>query len=272
MLKHFLVWLKVPIVDVSHDEIKEYIEFLLDRRLSAKTINCHLNVIRRFCHYLKEEEGLPVVDPVKRGSALRLPNPLPKHLRDEEVDAFLEVINKPRDQAMFMVMLRCGLRVEEVANLSIDAIDYRNSRLFVFMGKGKKDRVVFISSSAADALAIYLEMRPCVKSRKVFLVEKGTFKGQPISVRGIQKRIEYYSKKSGVSVSCHNLRHTMATQLLNADAPLVSIQDLLGHSKIKTTQRYCRVSNVKMQKDYYTAMAMIEKKSRKEPANKERLH
>jgi integrase len=82
-------------------------------------------------------------------------------------------------------------------------------------------------------------------------------KGQPISVRGIQKRIEYYARKSGVTVSCHSLRHTMATQLLNADAPLSSIQDLLGHRHITTTQRYCRVANLKVQRDYYHAMEVV---------------
>ena len=82
-------------------------------------------------------------------------------------------------------------------------------------------------------------------------------KGLPISVRGIQKRIEYYARKSDVAASCHSLRHTMATQLLNADAPLSSIQDLLGHSHITTTQRYCRVANLKVQRDYHRAMEVV---------------
>ena len=91
----------------------------------------------------------------------------------------------------------------------------------------------------------------------MFLVQKGSLRGKPISVRGIQKRIEYYAKKTQIQVSCHQLRHTMATQLLNADADLVTIQDLLGHSKITTTQRYCRVSNLKVQRDYYKAINVV---------------
>ena len=82
-------------------------------------------------------------------------------------------------------------------------------------------------------------------------------RGKPLSVRGIQKRIEYYSKKIGLNVSCHQLRHTMATQLLNADADLATIQDLLGHGQITTTQRYCRVANLKVQRDYYKAMQIV---------------
>ena len=69
--------------------------------------------------------------------------------------------------------------------------------------------------------------------------------------------MEYYAKKSGLKVCCHQLRHTMATDLLNADADLVTIQDLLGHTRIKTTQRYCSVSNLKVQRDYYKAITLV---------------
>jgi site-specific recombinase XerC len=79
----------------------------------------------------------------------------------------------------------------------------------------------------------------------------------PVSVRAIQKRMEHYARKAGLKVSCHQLRHTMATQLLNADADLVTIQDLLGHSRIKTTQRYCQVSNLKVQRDYQKAITQV---------------
>jgi hypothetical protein len=82
-------------------------------------------------------------------------------------------------------------------------------------------------------------------------------RGNPLSVREIQKRMEYYARKSGLNVSCHRLRHTMATQLLNADADLATIQDLLGHGQITTTQRYCRVANLKVQRDYYKAMKVV---------------
>jgi site-specific recombinase XerD len=78
-----------------------------------------------------------------------------------------------------------------------------------------------------------------------------------LSRHGIQKRIEYYATKSGLNVSCHQLRPTMATQLLNADADLATMQDLLGHGQITTTQRYCRVSNLKVQRDYYKAIEVV---------------
>ena len=256
-LKHFVLWLDEPIEEVTNKKILQYIDHLLDRELQPKTINCHLDSIRGFYSYLRDEEELNITNPVKRGYALRLSRPLPKHLRDDEIPKLFEGISKARDRAIFMVMLRCGLRVEEVANLTLKAIDHKRKRVYVHQGKGGKDRVVYISHDAYRALLNYLKVRPRSRSKHLFLVEKGTHMGKPISVRGIQKRLEYYARKVGLKISCHDLRHTMATQMLNADADLVTIQDLLGHTRIKTTQRYCRVSNLKVERDYFKAMEII---------------
>ena len=163
-----------------------------------------------------------------------------------------------RDQALFTLMLRCGLRVEEVAHLSLGNIDMKRRTLLIQDGKGAKDRMVYLSQDALRALTEYLRVRrPGPKVKQVFLVDKGPLTGQPLSIRGIQKRMEYYARQAQLSISCHHLRHTMATQMLNADADLSTIQDLLGHSSIRTTQRYCRVSNLKVQRDYYKAMEVI---------------
>jgi site-specific recombinase XerD len=207
--------------------------------------------------YLIEDKVMPLANPVKKKYRLRLPRPLPKHLRDAQVEALFKEINDTRDRAVFMLMLRCGLRVEEVARLTADAIEYRSRQLYVFNGKGSKDRVVYLSEDALSALKTYMQKRRWSKEKRVFLVQKGPLRGKPISVRGIQKRIEYYTHKAGIEASCHHLRHTMATQLLNADADLVTIQDLLGHSRITTTQCYCRVSNLKVQRDYYKAIKVV---------------
>ena len=264
-LQRFFTWLPVPLEAARRDNVKWYIDFLLQHQLSAQTINGHLVVIRMFYDFLKEEGDIKVDNPVVKGLLLRVAKPLPRHLRDVDIPRFFEVVTRSRDQAIFMLMLRCGLRVEEVADLTLDAIDYQRNRILVKSGKGGKDRVVFISNHATDALAAYLRIRLHTNEQKVFLVEKGPHKGKPISVRGIQKRIEYYSKKSGIAVSCHQLRHTMATQLLNADADLVTIQYLLGHTRIKTTMRYCHLSNMKAQRDYYKAVDRIIEKSKSVP-------
>jgi site-specific recombinase XerD len=257
ILGHFNAWLQIPVELVTSKETDAYMDHLLRRRKKPKTINCHFGCIHAFYDYLIEDEGIPLTNPVKKNYRLRLPRPLPKHLRDEQVAALLKAINDIRDRAMFMLMLRCGLRVEEVARLTTDAIEYRSKQLYVFNGKGSKDRVVYLSEDAKSAIDEYMKKRRWSKDKRVFLVQKGPLRGKPISVRGIQKRIEHYAQRAGIEVSCHHLRHTMATQLLNADADLVTIQDLLGHSRITTTQCYCRVSNLKVQRDYYKAINVV---------------
>jgi site-specific recombinase XerD len=245
-LKHFVLWLDAPIEQVTHKKVLAYIDLLLDKGLAPKTINCHLDSIRGFYEYLISEEALRVTNPVKQGYALRLGRPLPRYLRDEELTLLFNTVTKLRDRAIFMLMLRCGLRVEEVAQLTLGALDLKRKKILVRNGKGRKDRVVYLSNDSLEVLMRYLTLRPSSRAKGIFLVEKGTFKGRVLSVRGIQKRMEYYARKTGLKVSCHQLRHTMATQLLNADADLVTIQELLGHSRIKTTERYCRVSNLKV--------------------------
>jgi site-specific recombinase XerD len=257
MLKHFVVWLDVPLEEATCGKVLSYIDWLLSRRLSPKTINCHLACISGFYQYLHYEQDIEVKNPVKSGYSLRMPKPLPRYVKDEHLKELFELIKTRRDRAMFMVMLRCGLRVEEVAHLQLSAIDLRRRQIMVHNGKGGKDRVVYISDDARNALVEYLKVRPACKAKKIFLVEKGPCRGKPISVRGIQKRMEYYAGKTGLKICCHQLRHTMATQLLNADAELTTIQDLLGHNWVTTTQRYCKVSNLKVQRDYYKAIEIV---------------
>jgi site-specific recombinase XerD len=255
ILDQFIRWLTVPLSEVTRKEIGAYVDHLLRKRRTPKTITCHLQTIRLFFDYLLNEEGRSILNPVTRIS-LRLPKPLPRHLKDDQVRRLFDGITDLRDRAMFMLMLRCGLRVQEVAELTVDAVEYQRRQIFVFHGKGAKDRVVYMSEDARSALSAYLAKRSS-KARELFLVQKGPMRGKPLSVRGIQKRIEYYARESGLNVSCHRLRHTMATQLLNADADLATIQDLLGHGQITTTQRYCRVANLKVQRDYYKAMEVV---------------
>jgi site-specific recombinase XerD len=255
ILDQFIRWLTVPLSEVTRNEIGAYVDHLLRKRRRPKTITCHLQTLRLFFDDLVNEEGRSMPNPVTR-IALRLPKPLPRHLQDGQVTRLFAVITDLRDRALFMVMLRCGLRVQEVAGLTVDAIDFGRRQIFVSNGKGAKDRIVYVSEDARSALLAYLARRSS-KAGGLFLVQKGSMKGKPLSVRGIQKRIEYYGRKSGLEVSCHRLRHTMATQLLNADADLATIQDLLGHGQITTTQRYCRVANLKVQRDYYKAMKVV---------------
>ena len=256
-LKLFVIWLDVPIEETTYRKIIAYMDYLLGKRLKPKTINCYLNSVCQFYHYLAEEEEVPIVNPVKKPNIMKLPRGLPKHLKEEQIKILFENLKGPRDRAMFMMMLRCGLRVEEVAHLSLGSIDLKRRILFIQGGKGAKDRVVYISNDALTALLEYLRVRATNTVKKVFLVEKGPLTGQSISIRGIQKRMEYYARRTNLKISCHHLRHTMATQMLNADTDLSTIQDLLGHNSIRTTQRYCRISNPKVRRDYFKAMEVI---------------
>lgn len=256
-LKQFFCWVAVPVESTTVKDVKMYIDSMLEAGLAPRTINCHLSSIRRYYDYLKDEENICIDNPVVTGLLLRESHPLPRYLPDRDVESFLGCVASKRDMAIFMLMLRCGLRVQEVANLTLDVIDYRRSQILIKAGKGAKDRMVFISNDAGVALANYLRKRMGTRERRIFLAEKGRCRGMPISVRAIQKRVEMYARLSGIPVTCHRLRHTMATQLLNANADLVSIQEILGHSKIKTTQRYSKLSNLKAQRDYFQAMELV---------------
>jgi len=261
IIKQYVIWLDVPLEQATVEKVDAYIDYLHRKRLHPASINLYLVIIRVFYDYLRYEERVDLTNPVKHNRRLRVPKPLPRSLRDQEVEKLFGVIKNKRDIAMFKLMLRCGLRVEEVSNLSLGDLDLKKRRIIVQQGKGGKGRVVYISDDAHDALVAYLKIRSHYRVKKVFLVEKGTYKGQPISVRGVQKRIEYYAKKTGLKVSCHRLRHTMACQLLNAEAEVETIQDLLGHNWITTTQQYCRVSNLKVQRDYFKAMRNVLQRS-----------
>jgi site-specific recombinase XerD len=121
--------------------------------------------------------------------------------------------------------------------------------------------IVYFSNDTYEAVKDYLKIRPSTRVKRLFLVEKGLHKGKPLSIRGIQHRFKYYARKTGVNLTCHRLRHTMATQLLNADAMLVSVQELLGHNSIISTQRYCKVSNEKVRRDYCKALELVMRQS-----------
>jgi site-specific recombinase XerD len=174
-LKHFVLWLEVPIEKAGNKQVLTYIDRMLDRRLAPKTINCHLNSIRRFYDYLRDEELINIPNPVKTGYALKLPKPLPKYLKTSEVTRLLDAVSNRRDRAMFLLMLRCGLRVEEVANLTFPALDLDRKSLMVINGKGGKDRMVYISADACQALAKYLKIRLRSRCKQIFLLKFNSY-------------------------------------------------------------------------------------------------
>ncbi len=194
-IKRFFSWLDFQIDTVTSEDVYEYLGYLHNRRLKAKSINSILNSLRKFYDFLYYEEKIKILNPVKPEYRQREPKPIPRFLKDEEIEMLVTSIKSRRDRAMCMLMLRCGLRVGEVAKLTLRNIDFECRRIFVLNGKGPKDRIVYFSNDTYKAIQDYLKVRPSTRVQRLFLVEKGLYKGQPISLRGIQKRIEYYAKK-----------------------------------------------------------------------------
>lgn len=242
---------------VTPADVERYIEQQQARGLSPATINRRLCALRRLYVYLREERAYDLVLPVRLTHYLKKDRPLPRPLKDEEVQCLLAVIHDLRDRAIVTLILRAGLRVQEVSNLELDDLDPIRQRLVVRRGKGGKDRHVYLSEDAVSALKAYLHRRADDCCPRLFLVQKGIHEGQGISVRGVQKRLEYYGRKAGVQVSSHRLRHTFATNLLEGGSDIVTVQELLGHAQVTTTQRYTRVSNQKVRNDYFKGMEKI---------------
>jgi len=110
--------------------------------------------------------------------------------------------------------------VEEVANLTMGVIDVNRRTILVEDGKGGKDRIVYMSNDVLQSLLSFLKVRPASRARKIFLSEKGESKGQPISIRGIQRRMERYTRKAKIKLSCHHLRHAWPHATLHRVTPL----------------------------------------------------
>jgi len=248
---------RISLEAITRRDVEAFIEREQDRGIKITTIRTRLVSVQAFLRYLLEE-GIVSAELFSRRIRLQLPERLPRAMDPDDLRKLLSVIEDIRDRAMILVLLRTGLRIGELLNTQMADVHLKERKIEIDEGeKNRLGRVVYLSDDALSALEAYMQKRKWAKEKRVFLVQKGPQRGKPISVRGIQKRIEHYSQRAEIRVSCHHLRHTMATQLLNADADLVTIQDLLGHSLITTTQCYCRVSNLKVQRDYYKAIKVV---------------
>ena len=138
VIKQFVIWLNVPLEHADVDKIEQYIDHLHQKRMQPASINLYLAIIRVFYNYLRYEEKVELLNPVKANCRLHVPRPLPRAMREDQVDRFFEVIKTRRDWAMFRLMLRCGLRVEEVAHLSLGDIDLKQRRIMVVDGKAAR--------------------------------------------------------------------------------------------------------------------------------------
>jgi len=207
-----------------------------------------------------EEQSL-ASHPIKPSYFLRRGRPLPKHLAQAQVRILFARTTHPMNRALGLLMLRCGLRVSDVTRLRLGDIDWAQQSLRIAQGTGRKDRIVSLAAAALTALRTCLAMRPVVvPDGLVFWNQKRPHRA--LSSKGMQKKIERYAKAAGVQASCHSLRHTFASDLLEAGAEVISIKELLGHASIASSERYAKLSNQRVKQVYQQTIRKVMAKTR----------
>lgn len=258
----FLRWFGRPLREAQRTDIDRFIVWQQTLGRARATINRRLVALRMWFEFLADrahDDGQTgMVNPVHpRRHYLRPAEPLPRDLTDEQLHRLLAVITWPRDRALVLLMVRAGLRVGEVQRLQlIDCLFAQHarqrSRLRVF-GKGRRERMVYLATDAEAALLDWLALRQPSASPHVFLNRWG----QPLSITGIQLKVTAYGRRAGVQVSCHRLRHTFARQLIEVGTPVSTVQRLLGHQSLRSTQRYLSLADPIVHRDYDAAMARL---------------
>ncbi len=227
--------------------LREWLGGLYSLNLSVVTIRRKIACIRSFFKYLMREKLL-TVNPSRQLRTPKAPRPLPKVMTEEQTGKLIDgvaadTLDRPcpkRDLAIFEILYGCGIRVSELCGMNLEDIDHAERWLRV-RGKGKKERQVPYGSKAAAALEGYLIVRePKHVESAVFLGSRG----ERINDRVVRGIVKFYSRmlSGDDSLHPHSLRHAYATHLLNDGADLRAIQELLGHSRLTTTQRYTHMS------------------------------
>src|SRR6266581_8306821 len=251
----FFTVVAVPLAQVSFREVDQFVEHQHQHGRAWATMNRRLNALKHFFDFCLEQQYVGG-NPVKPSHCVRRGRPLPKALSREHVQRLFAQIAHPMDRALFLVMLRCGLRVSEVAQLKLEQIDWEQQALHIIQGKGRKDRRVYMSPDLVTSLHDCLAQHPGDPAQgSVFWNRKRV--QQPLSIKAIQKKMERYAKAAGVTASCHSLRHTFASNLLEHGAEVVTIRDFLGHSQISSSERYAKISSQKIKQEYMRTMQKI---------------
>jgi integrase/recombinase XerD len=233
--------------DVGATELREYVYQLKDRGLQSSSIRRSVSAVRTYFGYLLAE-GVVVADPTDRVELPRAWRRLPGVLSREEVASILDAPDPGdrlfwRDKALLEFAYASGARVGEVMALKVRDVDLQEG-LALVLGKGSKERLVPVGRAALQALIVYLrEIRPALAGNRaegiVFLNARGT----PLSRMGVWKILRRHVERAGIRkrVTPHTLRHSFATHLLEGGADLASVQEMLGHADISTTQIYTHV-------------------------------
>ena len=241
-------------LDISYNNLLNYLKYLDDNKYEVSSVARKIVSIKAFHKYLSE--NYKVIDISTKINTPRFYRKLPNILTIEEVDNLLDIkLDTPfdyRNKAMLELMYSSGLRVSELINLDLSDIDLNNNYVRCF-GKGSKERIVPIGEYSSKYLSIYInEYRDSMKkgyyTEKVFLNNHG----KEMTRQGFFKIIKKIAKDKDINknITPHMLRHSFATHLLNNGADLRTIQEMLGHSSISTTQIYTNVTNDILKENY----------------------
>jgi len=231
-------------------------------------VNVQIRLLHSFLLFL-QEEGYTVPQSLLRIPTLKQPDPLPRYLTDDQVKVLRDEIERCvreakltshrrqalLDRAAFYLLWQGGMRLGEVEELRLEDLDLPGRRLSVRNGKGLKDRTIYLTESVMLALEEYLSMRGEGSGDHVFL-----YRNAPLSKDLIRSRFKTIGKRVGVKIYPHRLRHTCATQLLNAGCRITSIQAFLGHRDLGTTMIYARAHDQNVAEDYFAAMQRVEQR------------
>lgn len=244
-----------PVQEVSVQHVDQFITHQSELGFKPATINRRLAALTALYAFLAPDDENLVCPVLPRRHHLREPQRLPRPVEETGLQQFFAVIDNPRDRAMFTLMLRCGLRIAEVAEIQLSDLYLQEDwpRLLV-RGKGSRQRSVYLSAQAQRTLRDYLLVRPAAQSEYLFL----SYQLDGLSTTAIHKRMMHYRELAGLHITCHQLRHCFANDLLNADVPVTSIQKLMGHRWIDTTQVYVQANDRQVKSDYFAASQKIE--------------
>ena len=244
---------------ITKDEIRTYLKYLDELKYSKTTISRILSTLRHFYQYLMIEK-IVSVNMFKLIKNPKKDKKLPNFLQSDELQTIFGSIDIEtplgiRNRLIVELLYASGLRVSELSNLTIDKINISTKEIRV-LGKGSKERIVFFGDYAKKYLELYLnESRPILQNKSKTNILLLNNNGDPLSTRGIQLIIDNVVRDASLkhNISPHVLRHTFATDLLNNGADLKSVQELLGHSSLSTTQIYTHITNERLRSVYLRA-------------------
>tara|TARA_B100001029_G_scaffold173703_1_gene172892 strand:+ start:442 stop:1332 length:891 start_codon:yes stop_codon:yes gene_type:complete len=250
-LEGFISWLNndknIEYIKVTEGQINNYISFLFKSNLKSSSISRKISSIKALYFFLMKKNKIDI-SPIAEIIAPKQEKYLPTSMSESEVEKLLKSPNKKlkiekRDKAMIEMLYATGVRISELVNLKMTDVDIQRCVIKVF-GKGSKERLIPFGESALEALNDYIEDRDEMPAKEVFLSNRGT----KMSRQAFWQRIKIYLSREGLkdSISPHTLRHAFATHLLNRGADLRSVQLLLGHSDLSTTQIYTHIAKQRL--------------------------